>query len=66
LDGALYVNAVHTTETTVQAKISVEGIAGRSLTVLGDGAVLGADAAGFSDTFSPLAARVYIVPPQGW
>ena len=66
LSGALYVIVVNTTETTVQAKISVDGIAGRSLTVLGEGAVLAADAAGFSDTFSPLAARVYIAPPQGW
>jgi hypothetical protein len=66
LNGALYVIVVNTTETTAQAKISVDGIAGRSLTVLGDGAVVGADAAGFSDTLSPLAARVYIVPPQGW
>ncbi len=66
LSGALYVIVVNTTETTVQAKISVDGIAGRALTVLGEGAVLAADAAGFSDTFGPLAARVYIAPPQGW
>ena len=66
LNGALYVIVVNTTETTVQAKISVDGIAGRALTVLGEGAVIAADSAGFSDTFSPLAARVYIAPPQGW
>ncbi len=66
LNGALYVIVVSTTETTVQAKITVDGIAGRSLTVLEDCAVVGADAAGFSDTFGPLAARVYIAPPQGW
>ena len=21
---------------------------------------------GFSDSFGPLAARVYVIPPQGW
>jgi hypothetical protein len=67
LNGALYVIAVNTTETTVQARISVDGIAGRSATVLGGaGPALGADDQGFSDNFGPLAARVYIIPPPGW
>jgi hypothetical protein len=66
LNGALYVIAVNTTETTLQAKISVDGIAGRSATTLGGGAAVGADAEGFSDSFGPLAARIYIIPPQGW
>jgi hypothetical protein len=66
LNGALYVIAVNTTETTVQAKISVEGIAGRSATVLGGGSAIAADDQGFSDSFGPLAARVYIIPPAGW
>src|SRR5207248_2029470 len=26
----------------------------------------GADATGFSDTFGPLDARVYVIPPPGW
>jgi hypothetical protein len=66
LNGALYVIAVNTGYDTVQAKISVNGIAGRSATVLGDGAVVGADDTGFTDTFGPLAAKVYVIPPQGW
>jgi hypothetical protein len=66
LNGALYVIAVNTTDTTLQAKISVEGIAGRSATVFGGGPTIGADDQGFTDSFGPLAARVYIVPPTGW
>ena len=66
LNGALYVIAVNTSETTVQAKITVDGIAGRSATVLGTGQAVGADDQGFTDTFGPLDARVYVVPPPGW
>jgi hypothetical protein len=66
LNGAIYVIAVNTTETTVQAKISVAGIGGRSATVLGGGPAVAADDQGFSDSFGPLAARVYIIPPAGW
>jgi len=68
LNGALYVIAVNTAEATVQARITVDGIglAGRSATVLGTGNAVGSDDTGFSDTFGPLAARVYVVPPQGW
>jgi hypothetical protein len=68
LNGALYVIAVNTAEATVQARITVDGIglAGRSATVLGTSNAVGSDDTGFSDTFGPLAARVYVVPPQGW
>jgi hypothetical protein len=66
LNGALYVIAVNTSEATLQAKISVEGIAGRSAAVFGAGSAVGADDQGFTDTFGPLAARVYVIPPQGW
>jgi hypothetical protein len=66
LNGAVYVIAVNTTQTTVQAKISVAGIGGRSATVLGGGTAVASDDQGFSDTFAPLAARVYIIPPAGW
>jgi hypothetical protein len=67
LNGALYVIAVNTSQMTVQAKINVDGIAGRSATVLGGGSpAVGADDQGFSDSFGPLAARVYIIPPAGW
>jgi hypothetical protein len=66
LNGALYAIAVNTGYETVQAKLSVTGIAGRSATVLGEGTVVGSDDTGFTDTFGPLAAKVYIIPPQGW
>jgi len=67
LNGALYVIVVNTTDAPVQAKISVNGIAGRSATVLdGSGPAVGADDTGFSDTFGPLDARVYVIPPAGW
>src|SRR4051794_37033131 len=66
LNGALYVIAVNTSSAPTQAKISVEGIAGRSATALGEGNAVAADDQGFSDSFGPLAARVYIIPPAGW
>jgi hypothetical protein len=66
LNGATYVIAVNTTDTTLQAKIAVPGIGGRSPVVVGGGQVIGADDQGFSDSFGPLAARVYIIPPAGW
>ncbi len=66
LNGALYVIAVNTTETTVQTRILVDGIAGRSASVFGGGAAVGGDDQGFTDTFGPLEARVYVIPPAGW
>ena len=66
LNGATYVIAVNTTNTTLQAKITVPGIGGRSPVVVGGGQVVGADDTGFADNFGPLAARVYIIPPAGW
>lgn len=67
LNGALYVIAVNTSSTTVTARIDVDGINGRSATVLGGaGPAVAADDKGFSDTFGPLAARVYVIPPAGW
>ncbi|MDX6486135.1 MAG: hypothetical protein QOF43_1288 [Gaiellaceae bacterium] len=66
LNGATYVIAVNTTESTLQAKFTVEGIGGRSPVVVGGGQVVGADDTGFTDNFGPLAARVYIIPPAGW
>jgi len=66
LNGATYVIAINTSSASVQAKISVAGISGRSPVVVGGGQVIGADDTGFSDNFGPLAARVYIIPPAGW
>ena len=66
LNGALYVIAVNTSTSAVQARINVPGIGGRSASVLDGGAAVASDDQGFSDSFGPLAARVYIVPPAGW
>lgn len=66
LNGAIYVIAVNTAASTVQAKISLEGVAGRSVTNLFDGGAVGGDDTGFADTFGPLDARVYVIPPQAW
>ena len=65
-NGATYVIAVNTTDTTLQAKVTVPGISGRSPVVVGGGQVIGADDQGFTDSYGPLAARVYIIPPAGW
>jgi hypothetical protein len=67
LNGALYVIAVNTSNATASARINLDGIASRSATVLGgSGPAVAADDKGFSDTFGPLDARVYIIPPAGW
>jgi hypothetical protein len=66
LNGATYVIAVNTAASTVQAKISLPGIGGHSPVVFGGGSVIGADDQSFTDSFGPLAARVYIIPPAGW
>jgi hypothetical protein len=67
LNGAVYVIAVNTSEATVHADISVDGIAGRSATVIdGDGTPIASTGRGFSDSFGPLAARVYLMAPEGW
>jgi hypothetical protein len=66
LNGATYVIAVNTSSASLEAKISVDGIGGRSPVVVGGGQVIGADDTGFADNFGPLAARVYIIPPAGW
>jgi hypothetical protein len=68
LNGALYVIAVNTAEETVQTRISVEGIAGRSAMIFGAGAgpAKAADGRGLVDSLGPLAVRVYLFPPHGW
>ena len=66
LNGATYVIAVNTSSSTAQAKVSVPGIGGRSPVVFGGGSVIGSDDQGFTDSFGPLAAHIYIIPPIGW
>lgn len=67
LNGALYVIAVNTSSATVAARLDVDGIDGRPATVFRGGApAVASDDDGFSDTFGPLDARVYVIPPAGW
>jgi hypothetical protein len=67
LNGALYVIAVNASSAAATARINVDGIDGRSATVLGSsGPAVASDDKGFSDTFGPLEARVYVIPPAGW
>jgi hypothetical protein len=66
LNDALYVIVVNTTASVLNARITVDGIAGRSGRVYGSEETVGAEDSGFTDTFGPLAARVYVFPPSGW
>jgi hypothetical protein len=67
LNGALYVIGVNTSDATVQAKITVDGIGGRSATVFDDDRrAITSEGEGFSDSFGPFAARVYVIPLRGW
>jgi hypothetical protein len=68
LNGALYVIAVNTAATTGSTRISVEGIGGRTATILGEDqrAAVVSDAGSFAAAMDPLAACVYVFPPDGW
>ena len=61
--GALYVVAVNPGTAPVSAEIGVHGLDERTLAVLGEGRTIRAHGSGFTDTFPPLAARVYVAPP---
>ena len=66
LDGAQYVIAVNASHEPLRTRISVDGLAGRAALVYGEDRVVASDERGFSDTFAPLAAHVYVIPPRGW
>jgi hypothetical protein len=68
LNGALYVIAVNTAATTGSTRISVEGIGGRTATILGEDqrAAVVSDAGSFAASMDPLAACVYVFPPDEW
>ncbi|MFL6021430.1 MAG: hypothetical protein ACJ74A_09835, partial [Gaiellaceae bacterium] len=58
---------VNTSSASVQAKISGDGVAGRSAAGLGGGGpAVASDDKGFSDSFEPLGVRIYVIPPAGW
>jgi hypothetical protein len=63
--GALYVVAVNPSVTaSFTGRIGVRGLGSRTLTVLDEGRSLRAENGAFDDAFGPLAAHVYVVPPQ--
>jgi len=63
--GAVYVFAVNAGYSAADAKISVPGLAGRPVSVFGEGRRLGAADSSFTDHFEPLAVHVYIAQPFG-
>jgi hypothetical protein len=63
-NGALYVIAVNTRVRTARATLTVAGLGGRTLTVVDEGRQVVASGDSFTDTFGPLAARVYVAPPR--
>jgi hypothetical protein len=64
-DGAVYVIAVNAGWTTVNAKVSVPGLAGRTMHVLDENRDVYSGDGTFADSFGPLGVHVYIAaPPQ--
>jgi hypothetical protein len=64
LNGALYVIAVNPTRRTVHAEIHAPGLAGRTVSVLGEGRMVGAAGDSLEDDYAPLAVHLYIAAPE--
>jgi Purple acid Phosphatase, N-terminal domain len=63
-NGALYVIAVNGSPTATNVPFSVPGLAGRQLTVLGEGRTIKpVKKLIFRDTFAPLGVHIYVAPP---
>jgi hypothetical protein len=62
-DNAVYVIAVNTGWSAVDAKVSVPGLAGRSLHVLDEDRDVYSGDGSFTDSFAPLGVHVYVAPP---
>jgi hypothetical protein len=61
--GALYVFAVNSSRSAVNAKMTIPGLNGRPLTVMGESRRVNTDGGTFTDRFAPLAVHVYIAAP---
>jgi hypothetical protein len=61
--GALYVFAVNSSRTAVNAKMTIPGLNGRPLTVMGESRRVNTDGGTFTDRFAPLAVHLYIAAP---
>jgi hypothetical protein len=64
LGGALYVFAVNPTFGPTPATVSVPGLGGRALQVLGEGRTVTPTGDTFSDSFGPLAVHLYVAAPR--
>jgi hypothetical protein len=63
--GALYVLAVNSSWTTVNAKMSIPALNGRPLSVMGESRRVNSDGNTFADRFAPMAVHLYIAAPAG-
>jgi len=61
--GALYVFAINSGWSGVTARMTIPGLGGRALSVMGEGRRLNTDGDSFSDHFAPMAVHVYIAAP---
>jgi hypothetical protein len=65
LNGALYVIAVNGASTPTTVPFRVDGLAGRTLSVLDEGRTIGpAKQVFFRDRFAPYEVHVYVAPPR--
>ena len=62
---AVYVIAVNSGFSPVQATVKVPGLAGRTLEVLDEGRTVDSGDGAFVDSFAPLTTHVYIAAPVG-
>jgi hypothetical protein len=63
--GALYVIAVNSGWSAINAKMTIPALDGRPLTVMGEGRRVNSDGDTFTDRFAPMAVHIYIAPPAG-
>ncbi|MGE5272935.1 MAG: hypothetical protein ACM3QU_04065 [Verrucomicrobiota bacterium] len=63
--GALYVFAVNSSWTAVNAKMSIPALNGRPLSVMGEGRRVNSIGDTFTDRFAPMAVHLYIAAPVG-
>jgi hypothetical protein len=67
LNGAVYVIAVNSSRSPVEASIHVSGLGGRMVDVLGEQRQLKtSDDDLITDGFDPLAVHIYVAAPPGW
>jgi hypothetical protein len=64
--GALYVFAINSSWTAVNAKMSVPALNGRPLSAMGEGRRVNSVGDTFTDRFAPMAVHLYIAAPGGF